>query len=288
MHQPYQVGDVINGTYRLINQLGDGGMGVVYGAEHVSGSWHAAVKVLRKEFARDQRSVARFQREALLSAQLRSRHVARIYEAGTTTERLPFLAMEYLVGADLGQMLEQYQYFPYAYACNYVIQACNAVGEAHLHGIVHRDLKPSNLYLAATHAGHYIIKVLDFGVSKVRDAPLHAGLTRPGEMCGSPLYMAPEQSSSAKTVDHRADIWSLGVVLYELLCGENPVERDDLIQTILAIARGDIPPIDHKVQLPDGLAEIVHTCLQHNPDDRYENIGLLAMDLARFARIEEQ
>lgn len=286
-HGPYAIGDVIGGRYRIINVLGTGAMGYVYGTEGVTGNWHAAVKVLRRIYAKDHRANARFHREAMLSSQLQSRHVARVYEAGMTADGLPFLAMEYLVGSDLSQLLEHYEYLPYAYACNYIIQSCNAVGEAHKHAIVHRDIKPSNLYLAATHDGNYMIKVLDFGVSKVRDSTTGGGLTRPGEMCGSPLYMAPEQINSAHAVDHRADIWSLGIVLYELLCGDSPVERDDLVSTILAIARCDIAPIEEKVMLPEGLAAIVHGCLAHDPDHRYPNIGVLALDLARFAQIEQ-
>jgi serine/threonine-protein kinase len=191
--------------------------------------------------------------------------------------------MEQLDGLDLDQLLLERGPLGSAEAVGYVVQACNAIAEAHTHGIIHRDIKPSNLFLARLGDGSTIIKVLDFGVSKIRDAPV-SGLTRPGEYCGSPLYMAPEQAVSARSVDARADIWSIGIVLYELLSGHNPVDRGNLIETFGMLIKGKIPALDEQVELPAGLGAVVHRCLERDPGARYPTVAHLAMDLASFAR----
>ncbi len=283
MSLPYELGAVVAGKYHLATLLGEGGMGVVYGACDSTGQYWVALKLLHPKFAADELVLARFAREAMLCSQMHSRHVARIYDVGKTEEGLPYIAMEYLVGADLSAMLVEYGPLPYADVADYLIQACHAVALAHTQEIVHRDLKPSNMFLAATHEGSYIIKVLDFGVSKVRSAGGSKALTQAGDYCGSPLYMAPEQAKSARTVGPKADVWSLGMSAYELLTGFNPVERDNFVKTYLALMAGEIPPLHEQVEVPDGLSEVVHRCLQNNPDDRYKTVAGLAMDLASFA-----
>ena len=283
MSLPYELGAVVADKYHLATVLGEGGMGVVYGACDSTGQYWVALKLLNPKFASNELVLARFAREAMLCSQMHSRHVARIYDVGKTDEGLPYIAMEYLVGADLAAMLE-YGPLPFPDVANYLIQACHAVALAHTQEIVHRDLKPSNLFLAATHEGSYIIKVLDFGVSKVRNAATGKALTQAGDYCGSPLYMAPEQAKSARSVGPKADVWSLGMSAYELLTGVNPVERENFVKTYLALMSGQIPPLHEQIEVPTGLSEVVHRCLQSKPEERYETVAGLAMDLASFAR----
>jgi len=197
------------------------------------------------------------------------------------------MVMEYLAGIDLGQVLTRDGPLPIETSVGFVLQACDAIAEAHSAGIVHRDLKPANLFLTARMDGAPLVKVLDFGVSKTPAtdgaADLHQ-LTISGIVMGSPGYMSPEQVRSTKDVDGRADIWSLGVILYELLTGLSPFVGQTLGDTFAKITSEDPPPIrDVRPDVPPGLAAVIAKCLERKPEQRVQDVGALASILAPFA-----
>jgi serine/threonine protein kinase len=216
-------GAVIGGKYRVERVLGEGGMGIVFEARHDALGTTVAVKVLRDEILKDKEAVARFAREARAAAALRSPHAARVLDVGEVAGA-PFMVMELLVGNDLGVELERRGPLPVAEALQYVVQACEAIAEAHSLGIVHRDLKPANLFLTGT-APRRLVKVLDFGISRF-DVGGEARVTQTQSAFGTPLYMSPEAVRSAKHTDARSDVWSFGVILYELLTGLPPFIAD--------------------------------------------------------------
>jgi len=198
--------------------------------------------------------------------------------------------MEYLAGADLGQVLERSGPLSIVDATGYVIQACEAIAEAHSLGIVHRDLKPANLFLSQRMDRSEIVKVLDFGISKASDGHLGMGggsLTATDAFMGSPLYMSPEQIRSARGLDGRSDVWSLGVVLYELLTGSCPFVGESLGDTLLRIAADPAPPIsERRPDIPAALAATIHGCLQRDLSSRIQSVGELAARLLPFAPSE--
>ena len=226
-----QPGDVLAGKYRVERVLGSGGMGVVVAAMHLTLQERVALKFLLPEGAKKEETVTRFLREARAAAKIKSEHVARVSDVGTLESGAPYLVMEYLDGSDLSALLRRDGPLPPRDAVEYVLQACEALAEAHAVGIVHRDLKPANLFLARHAGGAPRIKVLDFGISKLtaRDPsmpPDDPSMTRTRAWLGSPLYMSPEQMRSARDVDTRTDIWALGVILYELLSGKPPFDGE--------------------------------------------------------------
>ncbi len=255
-------------------------MGIVYAAWHVVLDCPVAIKFLRDEFNGNASMVERFTREARACAPLSSPHVIKVLDVGVDDSGRPYTVMEHLQGSDLGQLLEEQERFPVAMAIDFVIQACDAVAEAHEHGIVHRDLKPENLFLASD-GENELIKVLDFGVSK--RAGLHT-LTRDGEHLGSPHYMAPEQVTAAAEVDQRADIWSLGVVLFELVSGQPVFDGATIPEILSSTLRRDAPPL-RSVQsdAPALLERVLEKCLEKSPADRFQSVRELraALELVR-------
>ncbi|HEY3500068.1 MAG TPA: serine/threonine-protein kinase, partial [Polyangiaceae bacterium] len=214
-------GQVLAGKYAVERVLGRGGMGVVVAAQHLQLFHHVAIKLMLPEVAANSEAVLRFVREARAVTRIKSEHVVRVSDVGTLDSGEPFMVMEYLEGADLGALLLQRGPLPIAEAAEYVLQACDAIAEAHALGIIHRDLKPPNLYLSRRADGSPVVKVLDFGISKAQTAAGDA-MTRTSALMGSPLYMSPEQMTSSRDVDPRSDIWSLGIILYKLVSGRLP------------------------------------------------------------------
>ncbi len=218
-------GEVLAGKYRVDRVLGAGGMGVVVAAHHVHLDERVALKFLLPDALRSPEAVARFVREARAAVKIKSEHVARVTDVGHLENGAPYIVMEYLEGVDLSAWLRQNGPMPIPQAVDFVLQACEAIADAHVLGIVHRDLKPSNLFCIRRTDGQSSIKVLDFGISKI----LNPGTPRPdmtatSALIGSPLYMSPEQMSLSKGVDVRTDIWSLGIILFELITGRTPFE----------------------------------------------------------------
>ena len=286
---PVSHGDVVGDKYRLLHQLGQGGMAVVMEAEHVQLRHHLALKFMRPEMCESAEAVARFLREGRAAAQIQSEHVAHVLDVGTVAGNVPYLAMELLSGCNLEQELSARGPLPVGETVDYLLQACEAIAEAHALGIVHRDLKPSNLFLARRRDGTPVVKVLDFGIAKAVDPtePGSADLTATAAVLGSPQYLPPEQLLSSKTVDHRADIWGLGTVLYELLTGHPAFDAPTLALLATMIMRDPpVRPRTHRPELPRELEAIVLRCLDKDRDKRFQNVAELAEALVPFAPMQ--
>lgn len=274
-----RIGDVIAGKYELRRILGEGGMGVVFEATHVRMRQRVAVKMLLPEMLTMPEVVARFEREARAAGQLRSRHAARVVDVDVTAEGLPYMVMEFLEGHDLGTELESRVQLPYPEAVDYVLQACVGMAEAHGLGIVHRDLKPSNVFLAREEDRTYV-KIVDFGISKVTTET--EKLTAAETVMGTAMYMSPEQVRSARNVDARADIWSLGVILYELLSGQPPW-TGSTTQIAAAIVTDDPAPLARTCAAPPALEAVILKALRRKPAERHQNVRELVAELLPFA-----
>jgi serine/threonine-protein kinase len=256
-------------------------MGVVFEAKHIRLGQKFAIKMLQPAVVANPEFIGRFEREAKAAAQLRGRHVARVVDVAETETGLPFMVMELLIGHDLSTELESRGPLPITEAADHVIAACKAMVEAHSAGIVHRDLKPSNLFLANEPEGR-VLKVLDFGISKVRtDGQLT--VTSTGTAMGTPLYMSPEQIRSTKNVDERTDIWSLGVILFELLTGAPPFDGTTGAQVGASIVADPTPSLrERRADAATELEQIVNRALAKDSAKRYASAGELASALAPF------
>ena len=279
-------GDVIAGKYALERIIGQGGMGAVFAARHVKLGHAVAIKVMLAD-RQNEEAARRFMNEGRASAHIQNEHVVRIFDIDEE-HGYAYMVLELLQGDDLAQVLEAQGRLASHVAVGYVIQALDGVRQAHALGIVHRDLKPSNLFLARTQNGNVVVKVLDFGISKARgasslDMAPHQQ-TSTAAMLGSPLYMSPEQLRSSKNVDARADIWAMGVILYELLTGQVPFEGETLGALFSAILETDAPRVSARVRdVPAGLDAIIARCLQRRPEDRFATVAELEQQLAPFA-----
>jgi serine/threonine-protein kinase len=285
---PIQPGAIVAGKYRVDRVVGLGGMGQVVAATHVDLGQEVAIKILLSDRANDAEAVERFLREAHAAVRLKSTHVARVFDVGTTAEGLPYIVMELLDGLDLCSVLERDGHVPVADAVDFILQACDAVAEAHARGIVHRDLKPENLFLTTRRDGSPCIKVLDFGISKVGGAQAmrkgRRALTQDDVVMGSPAYMSPEQVKSSKKADARSDIWSLGVTLYEMLTGREPFSGESAPDIFVAILTTEPKPPDAiTAGLPAGLSDVVMRCLAKDAETRFQNVEELAAALLPFA-----
>ena len=288
MHEtPVQAGQIIADKYRIERVLGVGGMGVVVAATHIKLGGLFAIKCLTQDKASKPEAVARFLREAQAVVRIRSTHVARVYDFGTLPDGHPYIVMEHLEGSDLAETLHQRRRLPISEVSEYLLQACEAIAEAHAMGIIHRDIKPSNLFLTQ-HAGSPLVKVLDFGISKAPgDLALSdndAGLTDSHSLFGSPRYMSPEQFRSTKHVDARSDVWSLGVTLYELVTGVQPFTGDHFVAVLDAISNGEPERMSKAMpNVPRGLEQVVLRCLHKDPAKRFQNVADFGAALAPFA-----
>jgi serine/threonine protein kinase len=275
------VGDVLDGRYRIDAVIGRGGTSIVYRATHVMLEQECALKVLSPAAARVPDNAARLAWEARVTARLRSQHVARVLDAGTSTESgLPYLAMELLKGEDLAAVLASRGRLPVRSACSCIASACEALATAHARGIVHRDLKPANLFLARGPGNERVLKVLDFGISREVGVCVRESLTDPGTVLGTPLYMAPEQMESSAAVDPRMDVWALGAILFELLVGEPPFEGENLLQIFVRILRSRAPrPSARRPGVPPEVDAVVARCLALDPDARFASARDLGVAL---------
>lgn len=265
--------------YRIQRVIGEGGMGIVYEALHLRLHQRVAIKMLLPKMRSMPDQLARFAREAHAAGQLKSRHAARVLDVDTSPSGLPYLVMEFLEGHDLGVELDRCGSLAPEVAVDYVLQACVALHEAHGVGIVHRDLKPPNLFLA-NEDDVQVVKLLDFGISKLAQ---EAGkITEADSMIGTALYMSPEQVRAADKVDRRSDIWSLGVILFELLSGKTPWVGTTT-QVAAAIVTEEPPPLPAGLALPSGLERVVRIALSRDLDERFQSVGELADALLPYA-----
>jgi serine/threonine-protein kinase len=278
-------GDVLAGRYRVERVIGHGGLGVVICARHTELDERVAIKLLRPEVTQNADAVGRFKREARAAVRIKSEHVARVMDVGALPGGAPYMVMEYLEGQDLKEVLAAQGPLPIADVAEYVLQACEAVAEAHALGIVHRDLKPSNLFLIRRTDGSPCIKVLDFGIARGGPGSMDDGVMTQGSVVvGSPIYMSPEQMAAARDQDARADIWALGVILYELLTGSPPFHGDTIAQLCTMILQGTPTPVrELRPDVPAKMEAVVRRCLEKLPIDRYTDVGELAWDVSDFA-----
>ena len=276
-------GEVVDGRYLIEEPIGAGGMGVVVAARHLALGQKVAIKFILHAGAEDPDASERLLREARALGSIRSEHVARVLDVGRLPSGAPYMVMEHLVGTDLGRLRRARGRLPISDAVDAVLQAGEAVAEAHALGIVHRDLKPGNLFVIARPDRTLCVKVLDFGLSKAID-PGGKQLTSTGHVAGSPQYMAPEQMQSLKYVDQRADIWSLGVVLFYLISGRRPFEGKTIAMVWAAICASPPPPLSSLCpQVTPALDAVVRRCLDPDPDRRVQDLAELAYGLAPFA-----
>ena len=281
-----QPGQILAGKYRIERVLGQGGMGVVVAAMHVQLDERVAIKFLLPEALESAETVARFAREARAAVKIKSEHVARVSDVGALENGAPYMVMEYLEGHDLSALLRMRGPLAVSEAAVYVLQAIEAIAEAHSLGIVHRDLKPSNLFLTRRADGTPLVKVLDFGISKINRASAmpDAAVTSTSAVLGSPMYMAPEQMIATRDVDGRADVWALGIVLYQLLSGRAPFDGTTMTELCARILQE--APIALRALRPDvppALEAAVLCCLEKDRVRRFHTVADLAGALAPFA-----
>jgi serine/threonine-protein kinase len=280
---PTVPGTVLAGKYRVERILGQGGMGVVVEARHIALDERVALKFLLPEYATHPEASARFLREAQAAAKIKSEHVARVSDVGTLDTGAPYMVMEFLEGRDLSRTLETEGVLQYPDAVDYIIQACEAIAEAHSYTIVHRDLKPANLFLAKRPDGSPIVKVLDFGISKRTGGDVD-NLTKTTAAMGSALYMSPEQMQQTKSVDHRTDVYALGISLYELLAGKQPFYADTLPQLCAEILTGIPTPLRTlRPDVPDALAAVIEKAYARDRAQRYQSVAEFVVALAPYA-----
>lgn len=279
---PVHIGDIIEGRYEVTNVLGQGGMAMVVGAKHLRLGTPVAIKMSFGEFSASPVGRERFLREAQAAASLKSPHVAKVSDFGILPDGTPFMVIEYLEGRDLGDRVRR-DSTPMSVeeAVDCVVEAADALAEAHARGIVHRDVKPSNLFLANDGRGGSTLKVLDFGIAKGPSSAT-GDLTHTTEAFGSPHYMSPEQIRSTKLVDPRSDVWSLGVVLYELLTGTQPFVGDSPASVVAAIVADPAPRVSELRPVPAAIDAVVAACLSKDPAGRPQSAEQLARTLAPY------
>lgn len=281
-------GTVIGGKYEVETLVGAGAMGFVSVARHRDLGHKVAIKSLKVDATSEPNAAARLVREARACVELKSEHVARVLDVGGLDDGQPYIVMEYLEGEDLATHLkratETDDGLSIEDAVDYVLQAAEAVAEAHMNGIVHRDLKPANLFLTKRADGSALIKVLDFGIAKIDSGEDAHALTASSTSLGTPSYMSPEQVRDSKTVDPRSDVWALGAVLFELLAGEPPFRAENLPSlTAKIIADPPAPLRSSCPQVAPGLEAVIERCLAKDATDRYQSMHELALALSPFS-----
>ncbi|MBL4636048.1 MAG: protein kinase [Kofleriaceae bacterium] len=277
-------GSFIDDKYEIVEEIGEGGMGVVYLAKQAGLQRTVAIKLMRSEIHASVDAAVRFAREARITAQIDSPHVVNILDVGVTSDKIPYMVMEHLKGCDLATYIADHAPLQIAEVVSIVQQLCVGLREAHAVGVVHRDLKPANVFLVRSSLDQSITRVviLDFGVSKFSESAAGGmDLTQTGMIMGSPRYMAPEQLADSKSVDYRADLWSVGIILYELLTGLPPFRSNTLVHLVTEILSGKREPISSlRPEVPAFLIAAVDQCLKIEVEQRTESASALLHALA--------
>ncbi|HMF39623.1 MAG TPA: serine/threonine-protein kinase [Polyangia bacterium] len=278
-------GETVGERYELQRLLGAGGMGAVYEARHKLIGRRCAVKLLHPQYARQAAMLTRFQREARAAASLENEHIAAVTDFGFADDGVPFLVMERLEGQDLAALVAREGPLPVARAVSLLAQACRGLAAAHASDIVHRDLKPANLFLTQRSDGGDLVKVLDFGIAKLLDADeTGAAITGTGKLLGTACYMPPEQAKGESDIDHRADIYALGAILYELLAGTKAHPGTNYNAVLFHILTQTIVPLRAlRADLPAGLDAVVERAMAFDRGDRFANVTELHDAVVRFA-----
>ncbi len=277
-------GSIFAGKYRVEKVLGQGGMGLVLAARHLGLDEPVAIKVLLPAMMQVAGMVERFTREARASAKIKNDHVVRVTDVDALPSGVPFMVMERLDGIDLSDHCKSVGPLPIADAVRYLLETCSAIGEAHAMGIIHRDLKPANLFLARRRDGATSIKVLDFGISKAMQSLGEHTVTVAGTVLGSPSYMSPEQIAAVRDLDGRTDLWSLGVILYQLVTGRVPFPAETLTQLCALVLQTEPRrPGELRPDLPPGLEAVILRCLEKDRARRFGSASELAAALLPFA-----
>jgi serine/threonine-protein kinase len=266
------------GNYRILSLLGEGGMGVVYLAQHPAIGRKAAIKVLHADLARNPDLVNRFFNEARAANAIKHPGIVEVYDFGTLPDGATYITMEFLEGESLSARIKRTKPLPIAGAVDFAYQIASALGAAHAARIVHRDLKPDNIYIVPDMnlEGREVIKILDFGIAKLSaEGPGAGGVkTRTGAVMGTPVYMSPEQCRGTKEVDHRTDIYALGIILYEMICGQPPFLSGGFGELIhMHIATPPAPPRSHNPAVAAELEAVVLKMLAKDAGQRYQSMG---------------
>jgi len=277
----------VAGKYEVQDIIGVGGMGVVVSARHLELEQTVAIKFLEKSLVDNPAVSARFFREARAASRIKSEHVTRVLDVARTEKGVPYLVMEHLVGTDLEKVQRAQGVLPIDDVLDYILQACEALAEAHAVGVIHRDLKPSNLFLTHRADGSPLVKVLDFGISKIIDANAASqdgAQTGEADMLGSPWYMSPEQVRSSMSVDARTDVWSLGVIMFQLLTGTHAFRADSVSACLARIVADPPRPLRAaRPEVSEELERVVLACLEKDPERRLQSVAALAWSLSPFA-----
>ncbi len=274
-----QYGEILDRKFRLKRVLGEGGCGTVFAATDLVLDRTIALKLLLPEHSTDRQMVERFLREARIAAKIRNRHVVQVYEAGQLSDGQLFIAMELLEGEELSELLARRGALPPDEVLDYALQACEGLAAAHVLGVVHRDVKPSNLFVTVDADEIPVLKILDFGISSIQAGAGVPLLTTADVVMGTTEYSAPEQLRCARRASVRADIWSLGVVLYEALAGRHPFREESEVE----VSEGALAA-QAQLDLPNGLRDVLLRCLQRDPAARFSDVGELAGALAYRGR----
>ena len=279
-----RVGTVLEGKYEIVRLLGHGGMGEVYEGRHTRIGRRVAVKFLHAHYAQHTEVARRFENEAKTAGAAEHENIAAVYDVGVLPDRSQYLVMEYLDGEDLDHVLQREGRLPVARAADVLMQACLGLDVVHRVGIVHRDLKPANLFMTRRASGADQVKVLDFGIAKLRRVEGDVGATKTGVALGTAYYMSPEQARGERDIGPASDIYALGVILYELLAGQRPHEGDSLLQILHRILTVPPKPLEETAPgLPPAMYAIVRRAMATNPEDRFRGVGELAQALGSFA-----
>lgn len=261
-------GQVLEGKYRLLRPLGEGGMGVVWLAEHVRLGRPLAVKLLRADLADNPRTLQRFHQEAVAASRIGNPHIVEVIDLGTAPNNAPFIVMELLEGRTLYDLLQEQPVLPIGRAVDILCQVLSGLAAAHAKNIVHRDLKPANVFLTRYGSRDDFVKLVDFGVSKILDSD--SQLTRSGALLGTPTYMAPEQVMARRRLDHRVDLWAAGVILYMALTGRRPHEAPTRNELLVRIVNADVKPIrPQRPEVDEPLERAVLRALERDVDRRW-------------------
>ena len=263
-------GAIVAGKYRLDSVIGEGGMGAVWAATHTGLGQAVAIKFISKDFVTSPEALRRFDAEAKAAAQLRSRHVVQVFDNGTLEDGTPYIAMELLRGENVHARVHRAGPVPVKEAIEILAQCCKALGRAHSSGIIHRDIKPDNIFLAQTDEEGILVKVLDFGIAKFANGPNDHGSTRTGAVLGTPLYMSPEQARGLKTIDHRTDLYSLGLVAYTMLTGNLAFSSESFGDLLLQICTAPLPSLCANAPwLPAGIEAWFQRACAREPSARF-------------------